>query len=296
MPAPHGPRRPAFKITLEGRKSPHLLERQPRYAVLVNGAQQGELYYNMRGYQGYLPTVHGSRLDIGERGISAFRREVTLLNREAEQAIERGAADARRIVLTRPTTDGGVVFALSRDALTGTDATHLISRRELIQARRLFGSDDLGAGFFRPLDLDTEPVVLFEPGDEALAAGLPQLRSRIMDPVEAEAHEREIERVIRTADPEVLLVVSRRTRDGADPEPHYVTRWGHETALARFGPDLRLSDLIEVGTRPAIPDPGDRAFLRGQFTWFGTEDEQPWRPDLSLLSSGAPDADLEGPA
>ena len=207
--------RPRFRITLEQRPGRHLLERQPRYAVLVNGAQQGELYYNMRGYQGYLPTVHGSRLDIGERGISAFRREVTLLNREAERAIERGAADARRIVLTRPTTDGGVVFALSRDALTGTDATHLISRRELVQARRLFGPDDVGAGFFRPLDLDTEPVVLFEEGDEALAAGLPQVRSRIMDRLEAERHEREVERVIRTADPEVLLVVSRRTRDGA---------------------------------------------------------------------------------
>ena len=293
MPAPHSPRRPAFKITLEERKSPHLLERHPRYAVLVNGAQQGELYFNMRGYQGYLPTVHGSKLDIGERGITAFRREVTLLNREAERAIERGASDARRIVLTRPTTDGSVVFALSRDALTETDATHLISRRELIQARRLFGSDDLGAGFFRPLDLDTEPVVLFEPGDEALAAGLPQIRSRIMDPVEAEAHEREIERVIRTADPEVLLVVSRRTRDGADPEPQYVTRWGHEIALARFGLDLRLSDLVEVGTRPAIPDPGDRSYLRGQFTWFETEDDQPCRPDLSRLGGGAPDP--EGP-
>lgn len=286
--------KPRFRITLEQHPGRHLLERQPRYAVLVNGAPQGELYYNMRGYQGYLPTVHGSKLDIGERGITAFRREVTLLNREAERAIERGAADARRILLTRPTTDGGVVFALSRDLLTGVDAPHLISRRELTQARRLFGPDDLGAGFFRPLDLDAEPVVLFEPGDEALAAGLPRLRSRIMDPVEAERHEREVERVIRTADPEVLLVVSRRTRDGADPEPHYVTRWGHEVALARFGLDLRLSDLVEVGTRPAIPDPGDRSFLRGQFTWFETEEDQPCRPDLSRLGGGAPDP--EGPA
>lgn len=286
--------RPRFRIMLEERSGRHLLERQPRYAVLVNGAQQGELHFNMTGYQGYLPTVHGSKLDIGERGISAFRREVTLLNREAEQAIERGAADARRIVLTRPTTDGGVVFALSRDLLTGVDATHLISRRELIQARRIFGADDLGAGFFRPLDLETEPVVLFEPGDEALAAGLPQIRSRIMDPVEAERHEREIERVIRTKDPEVLLAVSRRTRDGADPQPHYVTRWGHEIALARFGLDLRLADLVEVETRPAIPDPGDRSYLRAEFTWFETEDDQPWHPDLSRLGGGAPDP--EGPA
>jgi hypothetical protein len=287
---------PRFKISLEERKSRHILERQPRYAVLVNGAPQGELYYNMRGYVGYLPTVQGGKMDIGEKGISAFRREVSVLNKEAATAIERGASDARRIVLTRPTEDGGVVFALSRDLLSGTDETHLISRRELIQARRLFGSDDLGAGFFRPVDLDTEPVVLFEGGDEALAAGLPQIRSRIMDRLEAERHEREIERVIRTADPDVLLVVSRRTRDGVDPEPHYVTRWGHEVALARFGLDLRLSDLTEVETRPAIPDPGDRSYLRGEFTWFETDGEAPWRPDLSLLGPGAPDPDIEGPA
>lgn len=294
MPASPASRRPAFKISLAEKPGRHILERQPRYAVLVNGAPQGELYYNMRGYVGYLPMVHGGKMDIGEKGISAFRREVSILNKEAAAAIERGASDARRIVLTRPTTDGGMVFALSRDLLTGVDATHLIARRELIQARRLFGPYDLGAGFFRPLDLETEPVVLFEPGDEALAAGLPQLRSRIMDPVEAERHEREVERVIRTADPEVLLVVSRRTRDGADPEPHYVTRWGHETAMARVGLDLRLADLVEVETRPAIPDPSDRSYLRAEFTWFETEDDQPWRPDLSLLGGGAPDP--EGPA
>jgi hypothetical protein len=296
MPITPTTRRPAFKISLSEKPGRHILERQPRYAVLVNGAPQGELYYNMRGYQGYLPTVHGASMDIGERGITAFRKEVTHLNREAQDAIERGAADARRIVLTRPTEDGGVVFALSRDLLSGTDETHLISRRELIQARRLFGSDDLGAGFFRPVDLDTDPVVLFEGGDEALAAGLPQIRSRIMDRLEAERHEREIERVIRTADPDVLLVVSRRTRDGADPEPHYVTRWGHEVALARFGLDLRLSDLTEVETRPAVPDPQDRAYLRANFTWFETDDDQPWRPDLSLLGGEAPDPGPGGPA
>lgn len=271
---------PRFRISLEERKSPHLLERHPRYAVLVNGAQQGELYHNMRGYQGYLPTVHGSKMDIGERGISAFRKEVRVLNREAEDAIEQGAADARRIVLTRPTTDGNVLFALSRDALTGTDATHLISRRELIQARRLFGSDDLGAGFFRPLDLDTEPVVLFEPGDEALAAGLPQISSRIMDPVEAETHEREIERVIRTEDPEVLLVISRRTRDGADPEAEFVSKWGFDIARARYGDGMRLSDLEPVDTRAVVADPADRAYLRAHFTWLevaGPEAEEPER-------------------
>lgn len=39
---------PSFKLTLEKRASPHVLETKPRYDVLVNGEKRGELYYNMR--------------------------------------------------------------------------------------------------------------------------------------------------------------------------------------------------------------------------------------------------------
>jgi len=139
MPEHPSPRRPVFKISLSERPGRHILERHPRYAVLVNGEERGELYYNMRGYQGYLPTVQGSKMDIGERGISAFRKEIRILNREAADAIERGAADPRRVVLTRPTEDRRILFALSREAATGAEAMHLISRSELLQAERRGG-------------------------------------------------------------------------------------------------------------------------------------------------------------
>lgn len=279
------PMRPQFRLSLVERKSPHILERQPRYDVCVNGNREGELYFNMRGYVGYLPTVQGSKLDIGEKGISAFRREVSLLNREAADAIERGAADARRIALTWPTEDGGLRFALSRDVLSGTDEIHLISRRELLQAERIFGSADVGIGFFSEsaFDPETAPVVLFETDDTALSAGLPHVRSRIMDPVEAETHARDIEHVFDTADDRIKLVVSRRVIDDFDAEPDYVSRISLEMARARYGDAMRLSDLDIVDARPAIVDPAARSLLMEQFTWFDldgspAEDGEDLRP------------------
>lgn len=70
---------------VELREAPHkrsICETHMRYDVLLDGKVFDTLYYNMTGYCGYLPTTSGSKLDIGERGISAFRREVSNLNRE----------------------------------------------------------------------------------------------------------------------------------------------------------------------------------------------------------------------
>jgi len=62
-----------------------MLETKMRYDVVLNGQVVGDLYFNMTGYVGYLPTPEGRKLDIGERGISAFRREIAALNREARK-------------------------------------------------------------------------------------------------------------------------------------------------------------------------------------------------------------------
>lgn len=276
-----GGARPRFQITLEERRSPHALERHPRYAVLVNGEERGELYYNMRGYQGYLPTVQGSKMDIGERGTSAFRKEVRALNREAEEAIARGAEDPRRVVLTRPTEDRRILFALSRDALTGEEGLHLLSRTELLQAERLFGTAEVGVGFFSEHGLDPEaaPGILVHEEDEELVVKLGRLPVRMMSPEEAERHERAIERAIRTEDPDTLVVITRRRTDPADPEPEFVTRWGYDIATARYGDGMRLSDLERVDTRPAVPDAQDRAFLRASFTWLKVAEPESSEPD-----------------
>ena len=75
------------KITLvKTRKGCAILEKQDRYHVMVDGKFWGELYYNMRGYVGYLPAPKpdGSiiNLNMGECGISAYKKEVAKLNKE----------------------------------------------------------------------------------------------------------------------------------------------------------------------------------------------------------------------
>jgi hypothetical protein len=49
---------------------------------MLHGQKVDQLYFNMKGYVGYLPTPDGAKLDIGEKSISVFRREVAALNRE----------------------------------------------------------------------------------------------------------------------------------------------------------------------------------------------------------------------
>jgi hypothetical protein len=72
-----------LKETTRGRQ---ICESTPRYDVVVNGAVTGQLYFNMRGYVGTLPTHSGAKLLIGERGISAYRSEVRRINRDARAA------------------------------------------------------------------------------------------------------------------------------------------------------------------------------------------------------------------
>jgi hypothetical protein len=64
-----------------------ILETHSRFDVLLHGKKIGQLYFNMTGYTGvYLPQPNGSSLDLGERGISAYRKAVAQLNREWAEA------------------------------------------------------------------------------------------------------------------------------------------------------------------------------------------------------------------
>lgn len=272
--APQYEKKPAFRISLAEKPGKHILEREPRFDVLVNGEPQGELYFNMTGYVGYLPTVQGSKMDIGERAISAFRKEVAALNRDAIEAIEQGASNARRLALTFPTTDGSTMFAISRDVVSGTDEAHLLSRREVLQAETIFGSKDVGLTFFSEhgFDRNAAPVVLFDEDDLALAAGLTDVRHRFMDRVEAETHQRYIEHVFKTTDDEVRVIVSRRVVDDFDAEPEYVNRLSLEMARARYGDAMRFSDLQVSEERPAVVGNEARSLLARDFTWFDIDD------------------------
>lgn len=72
---------------IETRQGCAILERMPRYIVMFRGQKYGELYFNMTGYTGsYLPSP-GLKSDdpvpfhIGERSITAYRKEIARFNR-----------------------------------------------------------------------------------------------------------------------------------------------------------------------------------------------------------------------
>lgn len=67
---------------VENKKDRAICETHSRFDVLLYGARVSQLYFNMRGYCGVLPTPTGGRVSIGERSISAYRAEVSKLNRE----------------------------------------------------------------------------------------------------------------------------------------------------------------------------------------------------------------------
>lgn len=73
---------------VESNRGKQFLETTKRYDVIFRGEVFCQLYFNMRGYVGYLPcppdegeTTPGNLL-IGEKGISEYRREIARLNRE----------------------------------------------------------------------------------------------------------------------------------------------------------------------------------------------------------------------
>lgn len=265
---------PEHKITLRQKASPHSLERHPRYDVLVNGEKKSELCYNMTGYVGTLPTVSGFAMDIGERGITAFRKEVSALNARARAAIGRGLSDPQKIVLTRPTSDSRSLFAISR-AGDDPDTTraHILNRREHLQAKALLGTDAIGAGFYHNANHDAPsadgPEILLLQGDGDLARMATTLGwpARTLTTLEAWEHDSYVDAVYETSDPEVRVVIGRGCADDADPEPYYVTRQSLAFGRASLGENLRIGDL-DAADPVRIADPKARSELRAMFTWI----------------------------
>ncbi len=73
-------------ILQETRQGCAPFEKEPRYNVMFKGELFDQLYFNMTGYVGYLPTPKedgsAGKLSIGEKGIGAYRKEVSQLNKE----------------------------------------------------------------------------------------------------------------------------------------------------------------------------------------------------------------------
>lgn len=62
-------------------KKGSFLETKPRYEVMLEDKKVGELYFNMKGYIGSIPTPSNSSMSIGERGIAAYKQEVAYQNK-----------------------------------------------------------------------------------------------------------------------------------------------------------------------------------------------------------------------
>ena len=61
-------------------------ERQDRYDVLLYEKRIGQLYFNVTGYVGTLPTPEGSMFTVPESSIAMYQREAATLNREFAEA------------------------------------------------------------------------------------------------------------------------------------------------------------------------------------------------------------------
>lgn len=73
--------KPAIEL-IETRQGCEIMETTPRYNVMLHGVKVEQLWWNLKGFVGNLPTPDGSSLYVPESGIARFRREVAKLNRE----------------------------------------------------------------------------------------------------------------------------------------------------------------------------------------------------------------------
>ena len=73
--------KPAIEL-IETRQGCEIMETTPRYNVMLHGVKVEQLWWNLKGFVGNLPTPDGSSLYVPESGISRFRREAAKLNRE----------------------------------------------------------------------------------------------------------------------------------------------------------------------------------------------------------------------
>jgi hypothetical protein len=108
------PKQPALRL-VETRRGCAIAEPTPRYDALLNGKVVERLWFNMRGYLGYLPTPSGSYYSIGEKSIGVYRREIAHLNRIYAEATKDNSV--KHHVAVQFVLDGGSRLLSSGDPL-----------------------------------------------------------------------------------------------------------------------------------------------------------------------------------
>lgn len=166
----------------------HMMERQPRYDVMLNGERVGELYYNMRGYRGAIPMITGQQLDPGEVSIAAWRKEVAYVNAHAKKLLADLETASHHIWITRPTEDERKIFTISYDREGKNPQGHLVYKDDFERLRRIF-EDEVSQIALEQLDLAEAdcPAVLFQAGDDALIEQFPEIRKKVVGEADIEA-------------------------------------------------------------------------------------------------------------
>ena len=59
------------------RQGSAMMEIQSRFDILLHGKKVGQLYFNLRGYVGSLPTPDGLSVHMPESSIASFQRDVS---------------------------------------------------------------------------------------------------------------------------------------------------------------------------------------------------------------------------
>jgi len=245
-------------VSLREKPGKHMLETRPRYDVLLNGEVVTELYFNMRGYRGALPTVRGGWMDIGERGISAWKKEVAWQNKHAKALLSKVAKSDRHISITRPTADNRMLFCVSHNG-AGVPRAHFLYRREFVFAMEVFGQE-VAPEFFEPFEVSPgqsgAPLALLHPGDEWMQKVFANVESRILDALELTLYQSEVIGKFETDDPEVVLAIGRM-KDG-QISGLFATRQSFDFAEFALGGHISLGD-IESGAPTSVSNEADRS-------------------------------------
>lgn len=137
-----------FKLTIEEKSGGRaMMETKPRFAVKVNGREVSELYFNTKGYQGYLRDIRGRAVDVGERAISAFKKEARRINKEAAELLRKVQADGGELTDIQPTISGRTV-QLTFATPDGEDEKVYVERRHMRAGLELFGREGLRKAYF----------------------------------------------------------------------------------------------------------------------------------------------------
>lgn len=244
-----------FKVALKEVPSPHAMEREPRYMILLNGKawephgpRSGEIYFNMTGYRGAIPTITGAAFDPGERGISVFRKEVARINKEAAELIEKQSHDRVKVVFVTDTVDPRYA------KLRFSDGTDGFARKAHL-ANLTMRVTGMGESLARQISTPELPKVYPYEAKDAAMAVLMELAPKddIQAAVQAIADKEGYSIMLRLRSLAARLEDERPQGDRLHLRGGILRRWIDEEALPRHAAVRKALTALQEGNTHADP-------------------------------------------